>query len=90
VEYHYNKTPLVIIDGKEAVANQTYLGIKGGYYKVTRLGENEAINKYGEKGKSGATEIITVPPAGFKQRSNQEYLFNPYKPNPKSLADDGC
>lgn len=48
---------LVLLDGKEKPAGAIHLK---GNFKVRTLSEEEAVKKYGEKGKKGALEITTV------------------------------
>lgn len=52
--------PLVYIDGKEAELDKNYIGEKGGSYKIVTLDKAEGLKKYGEKGKNGVVEIISL------------------------------
>ncbi|MET0393401.1 MAG: hypothetical protein ABW019_09685 [Chitinophagaceae bacterium] len=51
---------LVMINGTEADQDRDYINNSGGIYKVTSLTSEEAIKKYGDKGKRGAIEINAI------------------------------
>lgn len=53
----HNSKQLLLLDGKEIPATVKKLE---GAYKVVSLTKEEAVKKYGEKGKNGVVEITTV------------------------------
>lgn len=87
-----NNPPLVIINGKEADLNKDFVAGRKAKMKVVSLDKDEAIKKYGTKGKNGAIEISTSAEAVTpKQPVQPSFLFNPYQQRkPGEKADDGC
>jgi beta-lactamase regulating signal transducer with metallopeptidase domain len=80
-------TPIIFIDGKETAVNSDFKISKGSMYHMRIMEKNEAIKKYGAKGKNGAVEIYTIKMLQFGQPSKSSYLFDPYKPKP---GEEGC
>ncbi len=87
-----NNTPLVIVNGKEADLSKDFVAGKKSKMKLVSLEKDEAIKKYGTKGKNGAIEISTFSEAVTpKQPAQPSFLFNPYQQKkPGEKADDGC
>jgi len=87
-----NNPPLVIINGKEADLSKDYVAGRKSKMKLVSLDKDEAIKKYGSKGKNGAIEISTSAEAATpKQPVQPSFLFNPYQQKkPGEKADDGC
>ena len=52
-----NRNELIILDGKELADRSTNLR---GTFRIVTLTKEEAVKKYGEKGKNGAMEITTI------------------------------
>lgn len=87
-----NNPPLVIINGKEADLSKDFVAGKKSKMKVVSLDKDDAIKKYGTKGKNGAIEISTSAEAVTpKQPVQPSFLFNPYQQKkPGEKAGDGC
>lgn len=87
-----NNPPLVIINGKEADLSKDFVAGRKAKMKVVSLDKDEAIKKYGTKGKNGAIEISTSAEAAAPiQPVQPSFLFNPYQQKkPGEKADDGC
>ncbi len=87
-----NNPPLVIINGKEADLSKDYVAGRKSKMKLVSLDKDDAIKKYGTKGKNGAIEISTFSEAVTpKQPVQPSFLFNPYQQKkPGEKADDGC
>ncbi|MBN8674783.1 MAG: hypothetical protein J0L56_11650 [Chitinophagales bacterium] len=87
-----NNPPLVIVNGKEADLSKDFVAGKKSKMKLVSLEKDEAIKKYGTKGKNGAIEISTFSEAVTpKQPVQPSFLFNPYQQKkPGEKADDGC
>jgi beta-lactamase regulating signal transducer with metallopeptidase domain len=92
----YNNPPLVLINGKEADLSKDFVAGKKSKMQVVNLDKNEAVKKYGTKGKNGAIEITTFSEAVRpKQPVQPSFLFNPYQyktkeQKEKEKAGDGC
>ena len=65
------KEPMVLIDGMDFTGLRDYTAPKGSAFKLKKLEKNEAIKKYGERGKNGAIEIQVIP------KSTPNSFFNP-------------
>lgn len=87
-----NNPPLVLVNGKEADLSKDFVAGKKSKMKVVSLDKDDAIKKYGTKGKNGAIEISTFSEAVTpKQPVQPSFLFNPYQQKkPGEKADDGC
>lgn len=87
-----NNPPLVLVNGKEADLSKDFVAGKKSKMKVVSLEKDEAVKKYGSKGKNGAIEISTFSEAVTpKQPVQPSFLFNPYQQKkPGEKADDGC
>ncbi len=91
-----NNPPLVLINGKEADLSKDFVAGKKSKMKLVSLEKDEAIKKYGTKGKNGAIEITTFSEAVRpKQPVQPSFLFNPYQyktkeQKEKEKAGDGC
>jgi beta-lactamase regulating signal transducer with metallopeptidase domain len=87
-----NNPPLVIINGKEADLSKDFVAGRKAKMKVVNLDKDEAVKKYGTKGKNGAIEISTSAEAvAPKQPVQPSFLFNPYQQKkPGEKAGDGC
>lgn len=87
-----NNPPLVLVNGKEADLSKDFVAGKKSKMKVVSLEKDEAVKKYGTKGKNGAIEISTFSEAVTpKQPVQPSFLFNPYQQKkPGEKADDGC
>ena len=87
-----NNPPLVIINGKEADLSKDFVAGRKAKMKVVSLEKEEAVKKYGTKGKNGAIEISTSAEAATpKQPVQPSFLFNPYQQKkPGEKAGDGC
>lgn len=87
-----NNPPLVLVNGKEADLSKDFVAGKKAKMKVVSLDKDEAVKKYGTKGKNGAIEISTFSEAVTpKQPVQPSFLFNPYQQKkPGEKADDGC
>jgi hypothetical protein len=62
---------MVVIDGMDFTGLRDYTAPKASAFKVKRLDKNEAMKKYGERGKNGAIEIQVI------QKNNRKSFFNP-------------
>jgi hypothetical protein len=51
---------MVLIDGMDFTGLRDYTAPKGSAFKVKKLDKNEAMKKYGERGKNGAIEIQAI------------------------------
>lgn len=87
-----NNPPLVLVNGKEADLSKDFVAGKKSKMKVVSLDKDEAVKKYGTKGKNGAIEISTSAEAVIpKQPVQPSFLFNPYQQKkPGEKAGDGC
>lgn len=87
-----NNPPLVLVNGKEADLSKDFVAGKKSKMKVVSLDKDDAIKKYGTKGKNGAIEISTSAEAVIpKQPVQPSFLFNPYQQKkPGEKAGDGC
>lgn len=87
-----NNPPLVIINGKEADLSKDFVAGRKAKMKVVSLDKDEAIKKYGSKGKNGVIEISTSAEAVTPiQPVQPSFLFNPYQQKkPGEKAGDGC
>lgn len=87
-----NNPPLVLVNGKEADLSKDFVAGKKSKMKVVSLDKDDAIKKYGTKGKNGAIEISTSAEAVTpKQPVQPSFLFNPYQQKkPGEKAGDGC
>jgi hypothetical protein len=65
------KEPMVLIDGMDFTGLRDYTAPKGSAFKLKKLEKNEAIKKYGERGKNGAIEIQVI------RKSTPNSFFNP-------------
>jgi len=62
---------MVLIDGMDFTGPRDYTAPKGSAFKVKKLDKNEAMKKYGERGKNGAIEIQVI------QKNTRNSFFNP-------------
>ena len=62
---------MILIDGMDFTGLRDYTAPKGSAFKVKKLDKNEAIKKYGERGKNGAIEIQVI------QKNTRKSFFNP-------------
>lgn len=69
-----NNPPLVIINGKEADLSKDFVAGKKSKMKVVSLEKDEAVKKYGTKGKNGAIEISTSRRSRQSQTTRSAFL----------------
>ena len=62
---------MVLIDGMDFTGLRDYTAPKGSAFIVKKLDKNEAMKKYGDRGKNGAIEIQVI------QKNTRKSFFNP-------------
>lgn len=74
---------MVLIDGIDFTGTRDYTAPKGSAFKVKKLEQQEAMKKYGERGKNGAIEIQVI------QKNKLNSFFNPAGAFAEAKGD-GC
>lgn len=74
---------MILIDGMDFTGLRDYTTPKGSAIKVKKLDKNQAMKKYGERGKNGAIKIQVIQKNTSKSFFNPDGTFVPAK-------GDGC